>query len=250
MGTVERVVVLVLAVVVGLAAGWLRPPLGARGHRLPIVRLPLLVVGAAGTALAQVVADDASTVVHGLSLAVLAAFAVSNIHVTGIAVVGLGLVLNLASVVLNDGMPVRPGALVAAGVVEPTDLTALELTAPRHLERRSDRVPVLGDVLPVPGAREVLSFGDLMILIGTADAMRDLARRRRRRWSRVDRTDYESAMTQLSVVHDWGTAPSGAPDAGSQNSAKPDTDAPAAIDLTSEEATPEARPFVEASQSR
>mgnify|MGYP000530614793 CR=1 FL=1 len=250
MGTVGGVVVLVVAVVVGLAAGWLRPPLGARGLRLRIVRLPLLVVGAVGTATAQLVGDDTGTLVLGLSLAVLVAFAVSNAHVTGVAVVGLGLVLNLAAVVLNDGMPVRPGALVAAGVVERADLGSTELDAPRHLETPRDRVPVLGDVLPVPVAREVLSFGDLIILVGTADAVRDLARRRRARWSRVDRVDYESAMTQLSVVHDWGTAPRGAPTSGSQYSAKPDDDAPATIDLTSDDASSGAPPLVQASQSR
>lgn len=241
---------LVLAVVVGLAAGWVRPPLGARGLRLPIVRLPLLVAGAVGTAAAQMVGHDAGTLVLGLSLAVLAAFAASNTHVTGVAVVGLGLVLNLAAVVLNDGMPVRPGALVAAGVVERSDLPTLELAGPRHLETPRDRVPVLGDVLPVPLAREVLSFGDLVILVGTADAVRDLARRRRRRWSRVDRVDYESAMTQLRVVHDWGTAPSGAPVSGSQYSAKPDVEAPATIDLTSDDPAAGARPLVQASHSR
>lgn len=240
---------LVVAVVVGLAAGWLRPPLGARGLRLRIVRLPLLAVGATGTALAQVIGDDTGTLVLGLSLAVLAAFAASNVHVTGVAVVGLGLVLNLAAVVLNNGMPVRPAALVAAGVVERAELPDAELAAPRHLETPRDRLPVLGDVLPVPIAQEVLSFGDLIILFGTADAVRDLARRRRGRWSRVDRSDYESAMTQLSAVHDWGTAPRGAPTSGSQYSAKPDDDAPATIDLTSDDA-PSGAPLVQASQSR
>lgn len=243
-------VVLALAVVLGVAAGWSRPPLGSHGLRLPIVRLPLLVAGASGTAAAQVVGAEAATLVLGLSLAVLAAFAVSNAHVTGIAVVGLGLVLNLAAVVLNDGMPVRPGALVAADVVERADLPTVELTAPRHLETPRDRAPVLGDVLPVPGAREVLSFGDLIILVGTADALRDLARRRRPGWTRKERADYESAMTQLRVVHDWGTAPSAVPSSGSQYSAKPDAAVPATIDLTSDEATAGAPPRVHATQSR
>jgi hypothetical protein len=244
------VLVLVLAVVVGLAAGWVRPPLGARGLRLTIVRLPLLVAGALGTAISQAVGSDAGTLVLGLSLGVLAAFAASNTHVTGIAVMGLGLVLNLAAVVLNDGMPVRPAALVAAHVVDRAELPTVELAGPRHLETPRDRLPVLGDVLPLPLAREVLSFGDLMILVGTADAVRDLARRRRRRWSRVDRVDYESAMTQLRVVHDWGAAPRGAPTSGSQYSAKPEVEAPTTIDLTSDHPTPGARPLVQASHSR
>ena len=40
---------------------------------------------------------------------------------------------------------------------------------------------MLGDVLPVPLSHEVLSFGDLIVVLGAADAVRELSRRRRAR---------------------------------------------------------------------
>lgn len=228
---------MVVAVVGGLAAGVLRRPLGARSQRIRIERLPLLAVGAAGTALARLVPADLATVVMGVSLAVLLAFAIGNAHVTGVIVIGFGLLLNLTALVFNDGIPVRGEALVRAGVVERADLPATRFAAPRHLETPNDRLAVLGDVVPVPIAESVLSFGDLIVMVGTADAMRDLARRRRRSWSSGERVDYDSTMTQLKAVHDWGSAPSAIPESGSQYSAKLDLRAPVTIDLTSEAPT-------------
>lgn len=237
-------VLLVVAVLGGLAAGRLRPPSGARGLRLRIRRLPLLAVGAFGTALSQLLDGDLATTALGASLATLLAFAAANAHITGVVVIGCGLLLNLVAVVLNNGMPVRGGALVAAGVVDEDELSTTSFSGPRHLETSSDRLAVLGDVLPVPAASEVLSFGDLIIVAGAADAVRELARRRRRTWGAVQRQDYRSSMTQLSVVQHWGTAPSADPDSGSQCSAKPDLTVPDTIDLTSAPATRRSRPLV------
>lgn len=236
-------VLLVVAVLGGLAAGLLRPPLGARGVRLHLRGMPLLATGAVGTAVAQVIAHDQATLVMGLSLAVLLGFVARNLHVTGIVVIGCGLLLNLVAVVLNNGMPVRGGALVAAGVVERDELATIELSGVRHLESPTDRLGVLGDVLPLASTREVLSFGDLIVVVGATDALRELARRRRPRWSRDERRTYSSTMTQLKVVHDWGTAPSAAPLSGSQCSAKPERSTPATIDLTSDPASAGSRPF-------
>lgn len=243
-------VLLVVAVFGGLAAGLLRPPLGARGVRLHLQRLPLLAAGAVGTAVAQVLRGDGGSLAMGLSLAVLLAFVAGNLHVTGIAVIGVGLFLNLVAVVVNNGMPVRGSALVAAGVVRADELASTAFDGPRHLESGSDRLAVLGDVLPVPITREVLSFGDLIVLVGVADALRELGRRRRPAWSAVDRRAYASTMTQLSAVHDWGAAPSGAPSAASQCSEKPDRSAPETIDLTRPAPSSRSRPLVAASHRR
>lgn len=241
---------LVVAVLGGLAAGSLRQPLGARGVRLHLSRLPLLAVGAAGTALAHLVAGDLAAVVMGLALAVLLAFVLANSHVTGIVVIGLGLLLNLIAVVMNNGMSVRGEALVAAGVVDRAHLASAELSGPRHLESDQDHLAVLGDALPLPIGHEVLSFGDLIVVAGAADAVRELARRRRRTWTSEERLAYESATTQLRAVHDWGMAPRGAPDAASQNSEKPDRSAPAAIDLTRPAESADSRSLVAATHSR
>jgi hypothetical protein len=224
-GTVEDVVLLVVAVLGGLAAGRLRPPLGARGVRLHLRRLPLLAVGAFGTALSQLVDGDLATLALGASLATLLAFAAANAHVTGVFVIGCGLLLNLVAVVLNNGMPVRGGALVASGVVDEVELASTSFSGPRHLETSGDRLAVLGDVLPIPLAGEVLSFGDLIVLAGAADAVRELARRRHPAWATARRQDYRSTTTQLNIVKEWGTAP--------------DT-----IDLTSTPATTRSRPLV------
>lgn len=239
-----------VAVLGGLAAGRLRPRVGARGVQLRLVQLPLLGAGALATAGAQFVTSELAPLVMGLALAVLLAFVAANVHVTGIVVIGLGLLLNLVAVVVNNGLPVRGSALVAAHLVEPEDLATTVFAGPRHLETDHDRLAVLGDVLPVRVAREVMSFGDLIVLIGAADAIRELARRRRRSWSREERVNYPSTMTQLSVDQVWGTAPSGEPDSGSQYSAKPDRCTPDAIDLASAEPTAPARPLVAATHSK
>jgi hypothetical protein len=249
-GTVVDVVLLVVAVLAGLAAGWLRQPIGARGARIHIRRLPLLALGAFGSALAQLLEDDAATLALGASLAVLLSFVAANAHLTGVLVIGCGLLLNLVAVVLNGGMPVRGEALVSAGVVEQGELATTTLRGARHLETRADSLAVLGDVLPVPVTREVLSFGDLIILAGTADAVRDVARRRRRSWGATQRQDYRSTITQLSAVQHWGTAPSGAPVSGSQCSAKPDITVPDTIDLTSAPAVRRSRPLVAANHTK
>ena len=241
---------LVVAVLGGLAAGWLRPPLGARATRLGLHRIPVLAAGAVLTAAANLVDADLAPLVMGLGLAVLLAFVASNTHITGVVVIGVGLLLNLVAVGLNGGMPVRGSALVAAGVLEEDELATGDLGGARHLETPSDGLAVLGDVLPIPLTHEVVSFGDLIVVFGAADAVRDLVRRRRVAWSAQERGSYSSTMTQLSAVQDWGAAPNGAPDEGSQCSAKPDLVAPASIDLTSPAATRPSRPLVAASQSR
>lgn len=249
-GTVVDVVLLVVAVLGGLAAGRLGRPVGARSVRVRLRRLPLLGGGAVGTALAQALDGDVATLVLAGSLGVLLVFVGANAHVTGVVVIGCGLLLNLVAVVLNNGMPVRGGALVAADVVEADELAATRFDGARHLETSSDRLAVLGDVLPVPIAREVLSFGDLIVMAGAADAVREAARRRQRAWNAVRRDDYRSTMTQLSVVQHWGTAPSGDPVPGSQCSAKPDLTEPDTIDLTSAPASGRSRPLVAATHSR
>src|SRR3546814_9897214 len=163
----------------------------------------------------------------GASLVSLLAVALANPHITGIAVVGLGLLVNLAALVANNGMPVRPAALVEAGLATEDELPTLTVDPPRHLETSADRFAVLGDVLPLAPLNEVVSFGDLIVVAGAADAVRELARRRRQRWNDREVASYVSATTAARVAQDWGAAPSGAPVSGPQCSEKPDRVAPA-----------------------
>src|SRR3546814_13546958 len=89
-------------------------------------------------------------------------------------------------------MPVRPAALVEAGLATEDELPTLTVDPPRHLETSADRFAVLGDVLPLAPLNEVVSFGDLIVVAGAADAVRELARRRRQRWNDREVDDRKS----------------------------------------------------------
>src|SRR5258708_31278880 len=104
-----------------------------------------------------------------MSLAVLVAFAVANLHLVGMGVMTIGLCANLLVIAVNEGMPVRPRALVAADVVSATDVDHLDMRGARHLERSSDLLMVLADILPIRA--QVVSFGDLIIAGATVDVI-------------------------------------------------------------------------------
>jgi len=175
------VVLLAVVVLAGLVAGLARPPLGAHTPRPQLNKLWLLAGGAVGNVGSLALDGDAAVLSLGTSLVLLLAFAAVNRHLTGVAVVGLGLLANLAPVAIDGGMPVRPGALVQAGLVDRADLTDTDLRGARHLETGDDVLGALGDALPLRPLREVLSFGDLIVVAGAGDAMRELNRRRARR---------------------------------------------------------------------
>ncbi|MDQ4143701.1 MAG: DUF5317 domain-containing protein [Actinomycetota bacterium] len=90
-------------------------------------------------------------------------FALLNFRLAGMLLVGLGLVLNSIVIAANQAMPVSPSASTAAGVDPPTagsdDL--------KHERLDEDtKLGWLADVIPVPGLREVLSLGDLVLALG------------------------------------------------------------------------------------
>jgi hypothetical protein len=230
-----------VVVLAGLVAGCLRRPAGGHGARPHLRGLPLLAVGVAGVAASVAAPDGLATVVRGLGLAELAWFALRNRQVTGLAVAGLGALLNLVALVLNNGVTVRHEALVDAGIVEEGESARHRLDEPYHVGTDSDSFAWLGAVVPISATGQVLSFGDLVLLVGGFDALRDLGRRRARppvvdddahadggRRSADDGsgagrgggTDQPPAMTQARADQDWGEAPRAAAESGSQCSAK------------------------------
>lgn len=231
-------VLLVLAAAGGALVGRLRRPTGGHGARPHLRNWTLLAAGVALLLVAALLHGDASLLAYAGGLALVTGFAGSNLGVTGVAVVGLGVVLNLAGAVLNNGVPVRPRALVQAHAATPADVARHDLRDPRHLETPSDGYPWLGAIVPVPGVHDVVTFGDLLVLVGLADVAREVARRRSP-LPAVDEDDEDdlldpppgddgaqpAATTQASVDHDWGAAPSGDAESGSQCSAKPVTTA-------------------------
>lgn len=167
------VVAIVLGAVIGLATGGRLENLGE--HRL--AAWPLLPIGV----FAQLVgsrADGTTAVVLLLtSYAALFAFTAANARLLGMALVTLGLALNFLVIAVNSGMPVRPTAVVSAGITDQKGLQDIHLRSKHHYERPSDRLMVLADVIPVRPLREVLSIGDVIMSIGTALVLATLLRR-------------------------------------------------------------------------
>jgi hypothetical protein len=206
------------SVVLGLAIGLALRPRSTRFARPRVRMIGALVAGVAGQLVAAQLDGTAAVVVAAVSLGGLVAFSVANLHLTGMGVMTIGLTINLFAIIANGGMPVSARALVAAKVVAADEIALVELRGARHLERPSDRVVVLGDIIPM--RRQVVSFGDLIIAVATADVIAHLARRQRRR---------QSSMSSASPDQDWGMAPSPVPSSASQYSASPDTNAPRTV---------------------
>ncbi len=178
-----------VAVAAGVMIGALRGGrvrhLGDRTFRL----LPLLVAGVALQAVGVRVESDTGLALVLVSYLLLLGFAVANASLVGMWLVALGVALNLLVIGVNGGMPVRPSALVAAGITRPGEVQALDLGAKRHLERPSDRLTFMADVFPVSPLGEVLSFGDIALNVGLANVIVNLMRPvRSRHASRAPRT--------------------------------------------------------------
>jgi hypothetical protein len=242
------VVVLAVAIVIGLAMGVGRRPAGAHATRAHVEHIPLLGVGAVLNGIAALLDGSDAAIALAASLAVLIAVAAANRYITGVAVVGVGLLVNLASVAVNEGMPVRAGALVRAGVVAEGAIATTTFDGARHLESDRDALGVLGDVLPIPITHEVLSFGDLIVVLGAGDAVRELSRRRARVPVVVLRTDYTTTAERALQL--WGLAPSPRPVSATQCSENSEVDAPATIDLDKEAAAASSPELVAASHTR
>lgn len=160
------VLVLALAVLAGITAGgsvrflehirvhwWGLAPIALVLQSFP---LPVGSAERAGLAAASLVAS------YVLLLAVVAV----NRRVPGAALMATGLMMNLAVVALNGGMPVSRDAMLAAGA---DGAIVIEDGAKHHLMTEADVLRPLADVIPVgPPFGVVLSFGDVLLYGGMA----------------------------------------------------------------------------------
>lgn len=159
-------------ILVGVLTGGRARHLGDRAFRL----LSLLVAGVALQAVGVRLESTTGLVVVLVSYLLLLGFALANASLVGMWLVALGVALNLLVIGVNAGMPVRPSALVAAGIARPEEVGDLDLGGKRHLERPSDRLTFIADVFPVSPVAEVLSFGDIALDVGMANVIVHLMR--------------------------------------------------------------------------
>lgn len=171
---------LVLAVLlVGLLLGWLA---GGTLDRLGgvVLRRRRLVAAALVVQLTgSLVGGPAFPLALAASAVLAVAFLAANRGLRGTGLVALGLLANALVVLANGAMPVSRAASARAGVQDP--VAGLDL---RHEPAdRTTRLPVLGDVVPVPLPLrpEVVSPGDVLVAAGLAQLVVAgmLARRQR-----------------------------------------------------------------------
>lgn len=256
---------LALTIIVALAIGAARRGrvtniAGTRLHSLPLLFLAL----AAGLGVDRFdVPAPELWAIGGLLAAVV--FTLRNLQIAGMAIIGVGVLANLAPLVVNGTTPVRAMALVEAGMVIEADLDRVSLSGPRELSDDSTALAWLGDTIPVAPFEQVMSFGDLIVLVGLVTVVVNTMMQRRRRrlpasclasleafgWHETDeregsiielRTEMRPlypedegeivrvfASTSANAVQDWGVAPPPEPVSESQYSANPDATAPSIV---------------------
>ena len=176
----DGVVLTVMAVLVGLFAGLARRGQLANLFARPVRAKALLVIGVAVPALADRFTREVAVPLVVIGLAALFAFAIVNVSMIGMSVMAIGILANLMATFLNGGLPVSRHALVAAGLTSRDEVDRVELSGARRLEAPTHRLRFLGDIIPFDETGQVLSFGDLVILIGLADITANLTLRKRK----------------------------------------------------------------------
>ena len=158
--------ILALAVLAGLLSGGsIRYLERFRVHWWALAPIALVLQSVpvpAGTAQRTGLAAASLVSSYALLLAVIAV----NRRVPGAALMAAGLMMNLAVVSLNGGMPVSRDAVLAAGA---DGVILIEDGARHHLMTDADILQPLADVVPVPSPfGVVLSVGDVLLYGGLA----------------------------------------------------------------------------------
>jgi hypothetical protein len=145
---------LVAGFILGLASGgdW------RRLKQLDFKWWPAILAAAVSRAFAPFLGGLALGV-STLGLALIVLVALINRALPGAWLVAIGSTLNLAVISVNGGMPVDPGALVAAGKSIPNDGLHVVFGP-------TTRLSLLADVLLVPIVNNIYSFGDVLLAVG------------------------------------------------------------------------------------
>jgi hypothetical protein len=101
-----------------------------------------------------------------VTLAIVAAL---NLEKPGFAAILLGVLLNLAVIFVNAGMPVSFGGMLAAGYAGAAPPDYLGPFGLHHLAAWSTSLLLVADVTPVQGPsilRSIVSIGDVLLLVG------------------------------------------------------------------------------------
>jgi hypothetical protein len=164
-------------VVVAVGAGYLA---GGRLRAFESLRLRWWVLAPIGLLMQAIpIETDGDPVREAVAAGVLVAsfpvllvFLGVNLRIPGFPLIFAGLVLNLAVIAANGGMPVSPSALRAAGGSE-ADVQALAANpdVKHHLRDEDDVIAEIGDTIPIEPLGIVVSPGDVLAYTGVAWAV-------------------------------------------------------------------------------
>jgi Family of unknown function (DUF5317) len=119
--------------------------------------------------------DDVGLAILLASYVLIIGFGLSNLLLTGMGVITVGIAMNAFVIAFNQGMPYR----VPDGVRP-------ETTVKHRPEKPDDVLPQLGDYIPIGSPVDAsISFGDLVIAVGLVDLCYRASRRPRRSRSRT-----------------------------------------------------------------
>lgn len=167
---------ILMTAVLSLAIAWLRgaPPTALASVRLRFLPLPVVAFLIQSTTFVRLesVLEPVAPLLHAISLLLMATFLLANLHYRALALVGVGLALNVVVIGANGGyMPVDPAAAERAGFGQIAARLRTEGTFQKSVSMtESTRFPFLADVihLPLPnGPDRLISVGDVFIAAGT-----------------------------------------------------------------------------------
>ena len=108
--------------------------------------------------------EGAGQVLLAISYAGVVAFLILNRRLPGVTIAAVGLAMNALVISLNGAMPVSDWALRSAGGTESVSDQRV-----KHEPLDDDTIlPIFADLIPVPGAGQVISLGDVVLGIGLA----------------------------------------------------------------------------------
>jgi hypothetical protein len=109
------------------------------------------------------------------SYVLILAFAARNLVLRGMGIVLIGIACNALVITLNQGMPVKfPAAWTGKPWTQPT--------VKHHPQQPDDKLRFLSDIIVLQRPIEsVMSFGDLILVVGLLDVTYHASRKRRRR---------------------------------------------------------------------
>ena len=161
---------ILLTVLVALGVGLLT---GGSLRDFPTVKTRWWWLALVGVAMQFVTGGGTLEVVLLLgSFVALLAYVIANLRAPGFPLVLIGLVLNLAVIAANRGMPVTHHALEASGQVGTIAELATNGDGQKHylvVDGDGTRLLPLGDVIALGGpVRQAISVGDIFVHLGIA----------------------------------------------------------------------------------